>query len=164
MGVGSNIDPADNIERALEQLDEFAPIVRVSNFYITQPLERPEQATYRNGAVRIEFARGPRALKFEVLRAIEEALGRKRGADRFAARTIDLDVVLYGDAVTDDGELALPHPDVFARAFVAAPLLDIEPALRIPGSGWASDLDCVKDAALEVDAELTQRLKERWNK
>lgn len=163
MGVGSNIDPAANIARALKRLDAAARIIRVSNFYITQPLERPDQPLYRNGAVRVEFDRGPRSLKFDVLRAIEEALGRKRGADRFAARTIDLDVVLYGDALLNDGEIVLPNPDMFTRAFVAAPLLDIEPALHIPGGGPVADLPCMKQAALEIDEGLTRRMKERWN-
>jgi 2-amino-4-hydroxy-6-hydroxymethyldihydropteridine diphosphokinase len=71
--------------------------------------------------------------------AVEDALGRTRQA-RWAARTIDIDIVRYDDLVSDDPDLLLPHPRSSVRAFVLAPWLDVEPDAELPGVGFAADL------------------------
>jgi 7,8-dihydro-6-hydroxymethylpterin-pyrophosphokinase len=69
------------------------------------------------------------------LRQIEAALGRSRSMDKYAARTIDLDLLLYGDSVISSDELTIPDPDILTRAFIAFPLYEIAPTLVLPGFG-----------------------------
>ena len=76
----------------------------------------------------------PLMLKLTVLRAIESALGRQRTGDKYADRTLDLDLVLYGDLVSSSPELVLPDPELAQRPFLAFPLLELDPELRLPGS------------------------------
>jgi len=134
IGVGANIDPETNILAALEALSGTVRITGVSTFYRTEAIGRPSQPAYLNGVVRAETERPPRALKFEVLREIEAALGRVRTEDRYAARPIDLDVLIYGDAVLDEPGLELPDPEVRERPFLAAGIEEIAPGLRWPGT------------------------------
>jgi dihydroneopterin aldolase/2-amino-4-hydroxy-6-hydroxymethyldihydropteridine diphosphokinase len=77
----------------------------------------------------------PRDLKFQLLRHIENELGRTRGCDKFAARTIDLDLILYDDLVMTAEDLTLPAPDIPHRSFLAIPLHELAPELVLPGSG-----------------------------
>jgi deoxyribose-phosphate aldolase len=137
VAVGSNVDPEANIKRALDQLKVLARVTGVSTFYRTAPIERPDQPDYINGVCRIETALSARTLKFGVLKKIEEDLGRVRGADAYASRSIDLDLVLYGEATCDDTDLRIPDPDIRKRTFVAAPLLELAPDLRLPDTGEA---------------------------
>jgi 2-amino-4-hydroxy-6-hydroxymethyldihydropteridine diphosphokinase len=135
IGVGSNIDPAENVKEALRLLAERVRIVGISTFFESEPLGRPEQPAFYNGVLEIDTDIPARALKFEVLRSIEAKLGRRRIADKFAARTIDLDVIIYGDLVIDEEDLTIPDPDILERAFLAVPLLELAPDLTLPGSG-----------------------------
>jgi 2-amino-4-hydroxy-6-hydroxymethyldihydropteridine diphosphokinase len=163
IAVGSNVSPRENIVRALEMLQRRVNVRGVSTFYRTPPLKRPEQPEYRNGVFWVRTDLSPRALKFDVLRQTEEGLGRVRTEDAYAARTIDLDLILYGDRMTNSDELVLPDPDIRARAFVAVPLLELAPALRLPDSGEAL-ADIVNAAMcqdLEPDHELTDTLRAR---
>ncbi|MFH2006711.1 MAG: 2-amino-4-hydroxy-6-hydroxymethyldihydropteridine diphosphokinase [bacterium] len=134
VGVGSNIEPQVHVPAALEGLLSRMEVTGSSTFYRTAPAGRPEQADYVNGvwAVRTHLAPGP--LK-ALLRELEVRLGRRRTADRFASRTIDLDLLLHGDTVRVGGGLDLPDPDVRHRAFVAVPLLELAPELRLPDTG-----------------------------
>ena len=83
----------------------------------------------------IETDLAPRELKFQVLRRIESELGRTRGSDKFAARTIDLDLILYDELVMTTEDLTLPDPDILRRPFLAIPLHELAPGLVLPGSG-----------------------------
>jgi len=134
LGVGSNIDPETNLIAALDRLRRVVRVTGVSTVYRTAPLGRPEQASYLNGVWRIETGLGARPLKYDVLRPLESALGRVRTADRDAARTIDLDVLLYGDLVVDEPGLKLPDPALGERVFLAVPLLELAPDLVLPGT------------------------------
>lgn len=162
IGVASNISPEDNIERALAGLSEQVTVAKVSTFYRTAPINRPEQPYYLNGAAKILTALPPQRLKHEVLRRIEAELGRIRTEDRYCARPIDLDLLLYGDLRIASEELRLPDPDVLERPFLIACLLELDPDLRLPGgeplSRHASDV-----SGLVPDAAFTARLKERYN-
>jgi 2-amino-4-hydroxy-6-hydroxymethyldihydropteridine diphosphokinase len=134
VAVGSNIDPERNIEMALRRLQQLAVLHATSTFYRTPPLERPEQPMFVNGVCEISSGLSARQLKFQVLRRIEDELARKRTEDRHAPRTIDLDLLLYGDAVIEEAGLRVPDPDICRRAFIAVPLLELAPSLKLPGS------------------------------
>jgi len=131
--VGSNIDPEHNIPTALRMLAERVRVCAISTFYRTEPLGSPGAPPFLNGAVRIETDMEPRELKFGVLREIESALGRTRGPDRYAPRTIDLDIALHGSLIISEPDLEIPDPDIAARSFVAIPLAELAPELVLPG-------------------------------
>jgi len=134
IGIGSNIEPEENILDAVGMLRSWSTRgMDVSPFYWTPPLHCPEQPPFLNGACRIETDVPPRDLKFRVLRSFETALGRIRTADRNAPRTIDLDILVYGDLVLDEPDLKIPDPDILDRPFLKVPLADLAPHLVIPG-------------------------------
>lgn len=164
VSFGSNIDPEENIFQALVLLDERCGVADVSTVYRTRALDRPDQGDFLNGACRLSDAPQPRALKFDVLLPIEERLGRVRGPDKFAPRTIDLDIALYGDVVLDEPGIAVPDPDIRTRAFLALPLSELAPHAVLPGSG--EELQAVAQTFppkdLESVSEYTDRLKARF--
>ena len=133
IGVGSNVSPEENIARALELLSEKAALTAISTFYRTAPFDRPGHPFYCNGAVAIETFDDPRTLKYGVLRGIEKRLGRVRGTDKSAPRTIDLDLLIYGDLLMDEEGLVIPDPDIIVRPFVAVPLGELADGLIVPG-------------------------------
>ncbi len=135
ISVGSNIAPADNVLLALRLLARQVRIVGVSTFYRTRPLGRPEQEDFHNGVVEAETEFPPAELKHSVLRSIEEQLGRGRTEDKYAPRTIDLDVLLYDELVVETDDLVIPDPDITERPFLAIPLHELAPDLVLPGSG-----------------------------
>ncbi len=133
--VGSNIHPAKNVREAIRLLALQIRIGGISTVYQTEAEDRPEQPPYYNCVVEIGTEIPPMELKYGVLRKIEEALGRKRGADKYASRTIDLDLIVYDDLVMETEELKLPDPQVLRRPFVAIPLVELAPGLILPGLG-----------------------------
>jgi dihydroneopterin aldolase/2-amino-4-hydroxy-6-hydroxymethyldihydropteridine diphosphokinase len=135
LSVGSNIDPAENVRRALELLGGHADIMGISTVYLTAAENRPEQPSYYNCVIEVETQAPPLEFKYSVLRTIEEAIGRRRTEDKSAARTIDLDLILYDDLIMETETLTIPDPQISRRAFVALPLHELSPDLRLPGSG-----------------------------
>ena len=135
ISIGSNIDPEVNVRSAVLRLTETTRVKAISTVYRTEPVGPPGQPLYYNCVVEIETDLAPRDLKFKMLRRIESELGRTRGIDRFAARTIDLDLVLYDDLVIATEDLTLPDPDILVRPFLAIPLQELAPGLVLPGSG-----------------------------
>ena len=111
----------------------------------------------------MRFDGDARTLKFGVLRVIENELGRVRIADRYAARTVDLDLLLFGGEVVDEDGLVLPDPDLWRRPFLAAAVLELEPELVVPGTGRPlrelADMEAV--ARLEPAREFTRATLER---
>ena len=97
-----------------------------------------EQPRFLNGAVAVETTLEPRAL-LEALLDVERRLGRVR-EERWGPRTIDLDLLLYGDAVVDGPGLTVPHPRLRERAFALEPLLELDPSLVVPGQGPVVEL------------------------
>jgi dihydroneopterin aldolase/2-amino-4-hydroxy-6-hydroxymethyldihydropteridine diphosphokinase len=134
LSLGSNIEPEKNILEAVRLLSHHVKVLKASRVYLTEPLQRKLQPEYYNCIIEIETDIEPSKLKFDVLRAIEAELGRKRTRDRFASRTIDIDILLYGNRVVSTKELILPDPDIRRRAFLAIPLCEIEPDLVLPVS------------------------------
>jgi 2-amino-4-hydroxy-6-hydroxymethyldihydropteridine diphosphokinase len=141
VGIGSNLgDREGNFRQAVELLsaEDGIDVVAVSEIRETDPVGPVEQGPFLNGAVRIETDLAPREL-LERLLAVEERLGRVR-RERWGPRTIDLDLLLYGDDVVDEPGLTVPHPRLHERRFALEPLSDLAPSLEIPGKGPISAL------------------------
>lgn len=161
IGVASNIEPEAHILRVLELLPSSVRVTGTSTFYRTPAINRPEQPPYLDGVWRVETAVAPRTLKFEILRPIESQLGRVRSADKYAARTIDLDVLLYGSQVLTDEDCRVPAPEIRTRAFLIAGLLELAPGLVLPDTGepLASLLRAAEVAACEPQPAFTQKVR-----
>ena len=138
VGIGSNLgEPERQIAAALEQLaaEEGIELVAVSTLEETEPVGYLDQPNFLNGAARIETELPAREL-LERLLAIESRLGRVRGEGlRFGPRTIDLDLLVYGQERIDEPGLAVPHPRLAERRFALEPLAELAPELEIPGLG-----------------------------
>jgi 2-amino-4-hydroxy-6-hydroxymethyldihydropteridine diphosphokinase len=132
VGVGSNIRPKAHIEKALTELTGSVTVTALSTFYWTEPLSAKPQNLYLNGVWQIQVDRSPVSFKDEVLAAIERRLHRIRTTDTYVSRTIDLDLLLYGNLVVQEGTLVLPDPDIYTRPFIALPLLELDPGLVLP--------------------------------
>ncbi len=133
VGLGSNLgDRAAHLAEALDALHATpeVEVLDVSPVYETEPVG-PPQPPYWNAVVRLRTGLAPRAL-LERLLAIEREAGRVRSAERNAPRTLDLDLLLYGDCCLSEPGLELPHPRLAERAFVLVPLRDLAPELRHP--------------------------------
>jgi 2-amino-4-hydroxy-6-hydroxymethyldihydropteridine diphosphokinase len=138
VGVGANLgDREATIRRAVALLG--AEVVAVSRLRETEPWGFADQPPFLNGALQLETERPPRALLDRLLE-VERELGRTRDGPRYGPRTIDLDLLLYGDEVVDEPGLQVPHPRLHERAFALEPLLDLDPALEVPGRGPVSTL------------------------
>ena len=98
-------------------------------------LATPEQPPYYNCVVEIETEAPPAEIKYGILRNIENDLGRKRTADKYAPRTIDLDLIVYGDLTMDAEGIRLPDPDILERPFLAIPLFELAPDMVLAGYG-----------------------------
>ena len=138
VGIGSNLgEPERQIRAALEQLaaEEGVELLAVSTLRRTEPVGYRDQPDFLNGAAELETVLPARELLGRLL-AIESRLGRVRGkGPRFGPRTIDLDLLLYGDETIDEPGLTVPHPRLAERRFALEPLADLDPALEVPGLG-----------------------------
>ncbi len=134
VSIGSNIAPEENVKKAVRLLCAEAPVKALSTVYRTEPVGGKEQPPYYNCMVMIESALPPLELKRDVLRRIEKELGRTREADKYAPRTIDLDLILYDNIVFISEELVLPDPEIRIRPFLAGPLYELAPGLIMPDS------------------------------
>ena len=134
IAVGSNVEPEKNVPEALRLLDARARITGVSTFYLTEPLVRPGQPLFYNGVVEVETVLKPLELRETVLRPIEKRLKRVRLTDKHAPRTIDLDIIVYGDIVLDAEGLRLPDHEIQERPFLAQPLFELAPEMILPGT------------------------------
>ena len=114
-------------------------VLAVSQLRETEPVGVTDQPEFLNGAVSVETTLSPRELLDALLR-VEQELGRTRDRERWAPRTIDLDLLVYGDEIVDEPGLRVPHARLHERRFVLEPLVDLEPALEIPDLGKASEL------------------------
>jgi 2-amino-4-hydroxy-6-hydroxymethyldihydropteridine diphosphokinase len=135
ISIGSNIRPAENVRQAIHLLARQVRITGISTVYRTPAEGRPEQPAYYNCVVRIETDLPAGELKHRVLRGIERDLGRQRGSDKFAPRTIDLDLILCGQLAIEEGDLRLPDAQILIRPFLAIPLYELAPQLTLPGAG-----------------------------
>ena len=135
VALGANLgEPLLTLRRAAASLTELGEVQGVSRLYRTAPVGGPPgQPDYLNAVVALETALGPLTL-LDGLQAIEAAAGRTRTV-RWEARTLDLDLLLYGEMVLDQDRLKVPHPLAWERGFVLAPLADLAPGLKHPLRG-----------------------------
>ncbi len=140
LGLGSNLgDRLGNLRRAVELLGERGVrVLRSSRVYETDPVGGPEQPDYLNAVVEVE-AEGTARELLEACLSIEEEMGRVR-AERWGPRTIDLDLLIFGDEEVDEPGLRIPHPRMHERAFVLAPLLELTADPKLPGGRRVADL------------------------
>jgi 2-amino-4-hydroxy-6-hydroxymethyldihydropteridine diphosphokinase len=142
VGVGTNRgDRAAMVRAAIEQLrsEQGVEVMAVSSIRETDPVGLVEQPRFLNAAVALETDLSARGLLDRLL-GIERRLGRTRAGPRFGPRTIDLDLLLYGDALIDEPGLEVPHPRLHERLFALEPLVDLDPELVVPGHGRLADL------------------------
>jgi 2-amino-4-hydroxy-6-hydroxymethyldihydropteridine diphosphokinase len=138
VGLGANLDdPATQVEYALDELARLPDTLLAarSSLYVSAPVGYDQQPDFINAVAKLETRLPPRALLVALL-DIEHRHGRQR-TFRNAPRTLDLDLLLYGNARFHEPGLALPHPRMHERAFVLEPLMEIAPDLNIPGHGSA---------------------------
>ena len=129
IGIGSNQDdPPSQVRNALRALARAGSVTAASSLYRTQPWGVTAQPEFCNAVAEIETPLGPRELLAE-LKAIERELGRKDGA-RWGPRSIDLDILLMDGVSVNEPGLQVPHPRLYERAFVLAPLAELRPAFR----------------------------------
>lgn len=134
LGLGSNMgDKYENIHRAINMLREHGQIkvLKISSWYETEPVGYQDQDWFVNVVLQIDTSLEPYPL-LEYCHWIEERLKRERKI-RWGPRTIDVDILLYEDYVSNEEKLVLPHPRMTERAFVMVPLYEIAPDLKIKG-------------------------------
>jgi len=131
VGLGANLgDREATVRRALELLGA----ARVSTLIETEPWGFADQPRFLNAVAELETAESPRVLLDRLLE-IERELGRTREGPRYGPRTIDLDLLLYGDEELDEPGLVVPHPRLHERPFMLEPLAELRPDLVVPGQG-----------------------------
>lgn len=140
LGIGSNLgDRAAHLQLAVDELaaSPGVAVVAVSPVYETDPVGGPAQGDFLNAVVAVDVDLDPHGL-LEVALAVEQVAHRVR-AERWGPRTLDVDVLLYGDERVEDPDLEIPHPRMLERAFVLAPLHDLAPEQvpAAPPRGWA---------------------------
>jgi 2-amino-4-hydroxy-6-hydroxymethyldihydropteridine diphosphokinase len=155
VGLGANLgDPQDQIRAALAALGGIpkTQLLKHSSLYRSAPVGNTNQPEFVNAVALIETALAPRALLVALLE-IEQRHGRTRSTAN-APRTLDLDLLLYGELIIDEPGLAVPHPRMHSRAFVLAPLAEIAPDIEIPGQGAIGPLlaACAGQAVERLDA------------
>jgi 2-amino-4-hydroxy-6-hydroxymethyldihydropteridine diphosphokinase len=148
LSLGSNLgDRLDNLQEAVDALFDAPGLdfVALSPVYETAPVGGPEQPDFLNVVLMADTRLSPETLLERVL-SIEDAMERVR-AVRWGPRTLDIDIVRFGDVASDDPALMLPHPRAHERAFVLVPWSDIDPEASLPGYGAVAELA----AAIEGD-------------
>lgn len=157
IGAGSNRDAREHLTRGTAMLRERFGHVACSVVY-RNPAVGFEGADFHNFVIGLTTAESLQAV-VDALRAIEDACGRDRSGPKFGPRTLDLDLLLYGDQVTDGPPVALPRDEILERAFVLRPLAELAPALVHPTTGhtmarqWAL-FDGPRDSLTAVDWSL----------
>jgi 2-amino-4-hydroxy-6-hydroxymethyldihydropteridine diphosphokinase len=142
VGLGANLgDRAAMLRAALEQLaaERGIEVVAVSTFRETDPVGIVDQPRFVNAAAAVATDLPARELLDRLL-AVERRLGRTRAGPRFGPRTIDLDLLLYGDEQIAEPGLVVPHPRLHERLFALEPLAELDPALAVPGRGPLAEI------------------------
>ena len=141
MALGSNLgNPVQTIEDAIDAMAALrgSLLMAISSLYRTAPVGLKHQPDFINAVVALDTRLGPREL-LEELFALEARFGRERSVKN-APRTLDLDLLLHGDAMIDEPGLRVPHPHLHERAFALLPLAEIAPEAEIPGIGMVGKL------------------------
>ena len=141
IGLGSNLDhPRQQVLRAMDELDGVpqSRLGKRSSLYVSPPMGPQDQPDYVNAVAQLHTGLPPMDL-LDALQAIERSHHRVRG-ERWGARTLDLDLLLYGDEILDSERLTIPHPGMTQRRFVLQPLAEIDAGLQVPGLGTVQAL------------------------
>lgn len=136
IGIGSNQgEPAENCREAVRRIGRSGEIrdLRASSLYRTEPVGKPDQPWFINCVVEARTSLSPHGL-LELLHRIEKGMGRVR-RERWGPRTIDLDILLYGQVVVREDDLQIPHPELHKRRFVLVPLNELAPCAIHPAFG-----------------------------
>lgn len=136
IGLGSNLEnPLQQIKTAINDLQSLTDItiVSVSSLYQSPPMGPADQPDYINAVLSLETTLPPHKL-LDALQSVEQLHGRVRRR-HWGERTLDLDILLYGEQILNDERLKIPHPGMHERAFVLYPLAEIAPEVEIPGIG-----------------------------
>ena len=154
IGLGSNLDdPASQLRRAIAALQQLPQSngLRLSPVYRNPAIGPGQQPDYLNAVAELTTTLTPQAL-LAALQQIENNQGRQREY-RWQARTLDLDILLYGDQLISEATLHIPHPRILERNFVLYPLFDLAPELHFPdGSSLQQHLQqCAVGELLAVD-------------
>ena len=136
VGLGANLGDRD---AAIRRAAELIGAARVSSIRETEPWGYEDQPRFLNAAAALDTDVGAHGL-LDVLLGIERRLGRTREGPRFGPRTIDLDLLLYGNLQIDEPGLQVPHPRLHERLFALEPLAELEPDLVVPGRGSLAGL------------------------
>ena len=142
VGLGSNLgDREATLVRALELLTAEAEVTvaAVSAFRDTEPVGYVDQPRFLNGVAAVDTELPARELLDRLL-GVERSLGRRRDGPRFGPRTVDLDLLLYGDATIEEPGLSVPHPRLGERRFALEPLAELDPSLALPDGRKVLDL------------------------
>ena len=135
VGLGTNLgDREAMLRRAIDLLGERVRVRAVSSIRETEPWGLVDQPPFLNAAVEIDTELGPREL-LGLLLELAQLLGRTREGQRYGPRTIDLDLLVYGDEIVEEPGLTVPHPRLHERRFALEPLAELEPELVVPGRG-----------------------------
>ena len=131
LSLGSNVgDRAANLNAAIARLGAFGEVVAVSSFYETEPVEFAAQPWFLNCAVKLDTEKMPKQLLAAIL-DLEQEMGRRR-VQKSGPRSIDIDILLFGNSIVDTQGLTVPHPAMHQRRFVLEPLAEIAPEVRHP--------------------------------
>jgi 2-amino-4-hydroxy-6-hydroxymethyldihydropteridine diphosphokinase len=165
VGIGSNLgDPVEYVEAGISALAHLrdSRLVARSSLYRSAPIGVEDQPDFVNAACRIDTWLTPQALLHELL-AFERAHGRTRGSVHASPRTLDLDILLYGELQLTSGPLTIPHPRLRERAFVLCPLSEIAPTLEIPGHPSMSVLlsTCAAQVVTRIAANTVGEIASR---
>jgi len=160
VGLGANLGDRERTLRAA--VDALAAevgvaVVAVSALRVTEPVGVGEQPPFLNGVVELETTLSPRGLLERLLTA-EQCFGRVRTPGEHGPRTLDLDLLLYGDEQIDEPGLTVPHPRLHERRFVLEPLAELAPGLVVPGRG---DVESLLALAGSAAAEPSARSQNR---
>lgn len=137
VAFGSNIEPELNLPEAVRRLRGKIEVEAASHIFLSPAVGSPGAPDFHNAAALVSTELSPIALKLEILRPLEAEMGRRRGADKNAPRTLDLDLVLFGTLILEDAVsgLRLPDPDLLTQAYVAVPAAELAPDFRHPVTG-----------------------------
>ncbi len=136
LSLGSNIEPERNLAAAVQLLGEYGKFIAASTVFITAPFGTGEpQPDYLNAVVIVESGLAPADFKNEVIRPIEARLGRIRSRDRYASRTIDIDILMVDKEILRVGRRRIPSPEILERSYVAIPLAEVAPDVVHPVEG-----------------------------
>jgi 2-amino-4-hydroxy-6-hydroxymethyldihydropteridine diphosphokinase len=135
LSLGSNIEPEENLPRAVKMLAESSKLLAISPVWETLPLGMTNQPNFLNAATLVETERTAEAFKQNVIRQIEYDLGRVRNGDKYGPRPIDIDIMLFNQQIFELDNHHIPDPDLLERPFVAIPLAELAPDYQHPETG-----------------------------